>query len=121
MKKSDPSSTSTVVSSLPSQELALKVYRTDGRMVDEAAFLRQMDAFRAVHGHGSIVRLLDVLRDDVALPCFVLELAQHRDLQSYLRTDTGQKTSRAKLVKWATEVNTLRHSKIIMSGFVRTN
>ena len=104
MTKCSSSSTSKDLCPLPPQEVVGKVYRSDGRICDEQKFLRQGDVLKDVGAHDSIVRLLAVLRDDVALPCIVLELAPHADLQTYLCTDAGRKTSLSMLIKWAAEV-----------------
>jgi len=80
------------------------MYRRDGRITDENVFLRQAEVLKDIASHDSIVQLLAVLRDDVALPCLVLERAPRFDLQTYLRTDDGRQTSISKLVNWATQV-----------------
>jgi len=102
--------------SLPPQDVVGKVYRRDGRIGDETGFLRQADVLEDIGTHDSIVQLLAVLRDDVALPCLILELAPRHDLQSALCTDTGRQTSLAKLVNWATQVEqNIPHSLVTQS------
>ena len=105
MKKRDSSSpASKDVCELPPQDVVGKVYRRDGRLLTEKEFLRQADALKQIGNHDSIVQLLAVLRDDVAVPCLVLELATRKDLQTYLSTDAGRQTSITKIIKWAAKV-----------------
>ena len=98
------SSSSKNMCSLPPRDVVGKVYRRDGRIGSETKFLRQADVLRDIGRHDLIVELVAVLRDDVALPCLVLELAPHSDLQSYLVTDVSRRTSLPKLITWAIKV-----------------
>ena len=105
MKKEQPSKSSTkVYAPLPAQNVVGKVYRSDGRIGDHSEFLRQGDVLKEIGTHDSIVQLVEVLRENVAVPCIVLELAPHYDLQSYLATDAGREIGLSKLVNWATQV-----------------
>ena len=103
-KRDSASSASKDVCPLPPQDVVGKVYRRRGRVSDESEFLRQADVLRDIGNHDAVVQLLAVLRDDVALPCLVLELASRHDLQSYLGTEAGRQTSLTQLVRWATQV-----------------
>lgn len=106
MRKTESlSATSKDVIPLSPQQVVGKVYRGNGRIGNEAQFLRQADVLNDVGCHDCVVRLLAVLRGDVALPCLVLELAPRSDLQSYLGTDTGRQTTLPQLDKWVSQVS----------------
>jgi len=92
------------VRALPPQDVIGKVYRRDGRIGSQETFLRQAEVIKNLGHHDSIIQLLAVLRDDLSLPCLVLELAARGDLQSYLCTEDGRHTSLTKLIKWAVQV-----------------
>ena len=115
VKNRDFSSASKNVCPLPPQDVVGKVYRPNGRIVNEDQFLRQADVLKDLGNHDSIVQLLAVLRDDVALPCLVLEHAPRRDLQSYLCTDAGRQTSFTQLIKWAAKVGYRTYQSINQS------
>jgi len=103
-KNDSPTASPHIYAPLPPQNVVGKVYRRDGRIQDEKEFLRQAEVLKEIGTHDSVVQLVDVLREHVAVPCIVLELAPRYDLQSYLGTDTGRETSLSKLVNWATQV-----------------
>jgi len=103
-KNDSPTASPHIYAPLPSQNVAGKVYRRDGRIQDEKEFLHQAEVLKELGTHDSVVQLVDVLREHVAVPCIFLELAPRSDLQSYLSTDTGRETSLSKLVNWATQV-----------------
>ena len=103
-KDSSTSSSTRVYAPLPPQNVVGKVYRRDGRIRDQNEFLRQGEVLKEIGFHDSVIQLMEVLREHVAVPCIVLELAPRYDLQSYLVTDTDRQTSLSKLVNWATQV-----------------
>ena len=105
-KKADVTSPATrYLCTLPPRHVVGKVYRRGGRIGSGAQFLRQAEVLRDLGPHDAIVQLLAVLRDDVALPFIVLELAPCGDLQSFLCADAERHTSLETFVKWAAKVN----------------